>query len=527
MWLLAWYEEHIVFLLVVWVFALFISACLIDWRWALKKLSAIKWQTWALLCIFIFAGGMLRGMVFPSFHQMYIDEPMYIEKAKNILERGEAVNCRLEGSGTICWMSAKKGVMWPFILAISFLFFGKSASAAFLTVKAIAMLSIAAAFFLGYALFLNHRAGLWCSLFLAVSPLHILWSNTVETAVPSLFFVMISVLMFVLHLHKRDIAFGALSFIFFLGSILLRYENAILLPAALIVYLLTSKLLSQRIKRGIILYSPSILLLASAGVLLVFIFFLEIYWASLGHHAAYLYAYHVGHFLKDVSVSGILALPAAVGFFTVRKSPMWMYVICLPLLMFSAISIPLSYESRMEVLPAFFFSLLAACGMEGICTNLCSKKKPHHTLKRYMIVAAYLAFAVFSLLPSQVHGLYKSYASLNHLETLSAVSLEKDVPKSCIVIAYYPAVVHGATSHKSVETVKVIADRSFIDDAILDGECVYFFSDHYCHRNIDKTVFNCNSFLSRYPVQLEKEYSLGEATYSLYRVTGVGGSLDG
>lgn len=126
----------------------------------------------------------LRVFWIPAHHAMYVDEPWYLEAARNLIERGALVLCHRSFEEVIC-DPYPKAAGWPVLLAGVFALFGPSANAAFATSIGLGV----AAVLLG-AIVTRLTGGLWhqasfAALLIAIHPLHVAWSPTAETNVAS------------------------------------------------------------------------------------------------------------------------------------------------------------------------------------------------------------------------------------------------------------------------------------------------------------------------------------------------------
>jgi hypothetical protein len=122
----------------------------------------------------------LRVVWVPPHHAMYVDEPWYLEAARNLLERGALVLCQRAGSDVVC-APYPKAAGWPVILAGAFALLGSSSTVAF---AVSAILSTTAVLLAGVVVRLAgggwHQAA-FAAVLVAVHPLHVAWSATAET----------------------------------------------------------------------------------------------------------------------------------------------------------------------------------------------------------------------------------------------------------------------------------------------------------------------------------------------------------
>ena len=141
-----------------------------------------------LALLFIGALSARLGLLTPH-HLMYVDEPWYLEAARNLVARHGLVLCEETPAGSEC-RPYEKAVGWPLLLAGVFVLTGPSASAAFATSAVVGALCVPLA---AIAALLGR--GTWyhavlAALVLAVHPLHALWSVTAETNAAATAFVL-------------------------------------------------------------------------------------------------------------------------------------------------------------------------------------------------------------------------------------------------------------------------------------------------------------------------------------------------
>ena len=92
-------ESFLLFLIFFWINKSYIK----------DILSEIDKKTWVFLFFVVISAFILRLVIPPLQHIMYIDEPWYMEAAKNMLQNFSQGDY-------------PKSIGWPFILSISFLF---------------------------------------------------------------------------------------------------------------------------------------------------------------------------------------------------------------------------------------------------------------------------------------------------------------------------------------------------------------------------------------------------------------------
>lgn len=164
--------------------ALLLLVCLIGavatvWSFRTTIRGSARLGVSALALLFIGALWVRLWLLTPH-HLMYVDEPWYLEAARNLVARHGLVLCEETRSGLEC-RPYEKAVGWPVLLAGVFALSGPSAAAAFVTSAVLGALCVplvAIAVLLGRGTW--YHAAL-AGVVLAAHPLHALWSVTAET----------------------------------------------------------------------------------------------------------------------------------------------------------------------------------------------------------------------------------------------------------------------------------------------------------------------------------------------------------
>jgi hypothetical protein len=514
-----WLHEHLIAVGLSLACAFLLALFFVKWKSDARAFCQIKPSTWIFLFLIIFVGAILRIVVVPSFHQMYTDEPLYIEQAKNIIDKGAPVSCQYTLSAESCHLLLNKPPLWPLLLALAFSLFGSTLSVAFATTKALAFISIFLSFVVAYLISKKESIGLWASFFTAISPVHIVWSNTVETSIASLALILATMAFFLLYLKAKDIPLALVALILALFSILLRYENLLLMPLFLLVLLLEGTSISPRIRSIVSRFFPTILTIMSAFAILIFAAMVGFFRPSFSNYLPYAYVFNFLPYLKGISLYFSLAIPVAIGMATLKKNKTTLCLLLLPLLLLSVMYVPLSFESRVMVLPSFFISVLAAFGADHVLRRTRAPK-----IMGGCFIVALGALCAVALSPSHLDTLYKPYASLNLLETTSANSLTRYVPKSCTIVANFPTIINAATDNNAMAIPDILRNPLHLQQLLEKGECFYFFYDQYCHRNVQGTLSQCGAMMRRFDlehIQAFPENGASGASYALYRIAAI------
>jgi hypothetical protein len=490
----------------------------VDWRLALKEARRIRVQIWILLGVIVTMALVVRISAYEPIHMMYMDEFLYMEEAKNIGKRGEAVSCRVEIE-EICGHPFSKGQVWPFLLFVWFRLFGESSLTAFYLVRVLSLGTILLSFLFSYLLSKKESVALWCSFILAFSPLHAFWSNTLETAIPSLFFVMLTLLLLLLFLERTDPLLGILVFIAYVFAAWLRFENLLLLPVIMLAVSFHSPLLPPYARKTIKLFLPTIYLATLIAIIAVMYATISEFLPYLEYYFRLLYFLNVPFFIQQLTLYFILAIPLVAGLVVVKDDPLRSTIVIFPLLIFSSVYLPLASETRTLIVPLTFCAILSAFGIEMVSSKFKQAKNVVQILLSFGIVLS-LAMAVDNdpsdRLPDNRKNLYL-------LETLTAPLLEDYIPPNCSVISSFPQTVGAHTDFMAISTTFALENKEYITSLVNRGGCVYYFRDQFCYPAFKNTVMGdltkeCDAMQSQFRLKAAKNFTNGNYTFAIFQL---------
>ena len=122
---------------------------------------------------------------------------------------------------------------YPLLISHFFTVFGVSISSAIYVAVFLGTLTVLAVYLLGKEL-VNQEVGLFSALVVALSPTHAYLSTTIMSDVPAVFFVVVSVFLYVKFLRTDKNMFFYASSFFFGWAVLVKYSNGILILLPLI-----------------------------------------------------------------------------------------------------------------------------------------------------------------------------------------------------------------------------------------------------------------------------------------------------
>jgi 4-amino-4-deoxy-L-arabinose transferase-like glycosyltransferase len=499
-------QQYIAYLMYP-LFALLLALWIVNYKTAARAFSKISRRTWLILLLIFFAGLILRLFVFPHQHIMYIDEPWYLEMAKNINQIGQPVACLYTGyEEATCYMPYKP-VGWPFMLSLLRPFFGMSNYAAIYFSSVLGSLTILLAFLVSFLVF-NERVALWAAFLLALAPLHIIWSNTAETNNAAVFFILLTMLSFFLYLRDRRTSTLLLLAITALFTLTIRYENVLIIPPLILGYLL----LSKRYRLFEAAY-PLIVIAMLSGVIYLTTFAFRFFWAYF--FTIDFYYLKLFDFLSAATFHYVFLVLITAGLLIRDKADGNKLALLVTLfLVFSVFYLPFynPIEGRMALVPLALAILLAAYSIERI--SQCTKSI---MVTRYVFIL--FLIIMLGTASYRANAWVKSTFSLQKLETDTVSDL--GLPQGSYVIAAYPTVLASVSNIKGIPTELAVRDSQRVRQ-ILDKTDVYYFWDGFC---TSKTIARekasrdyCRKFGDAYNLTLIKTFGSNKYQFFLYQV---------
>ncbi|MBI2134877.1 glycosyltransferase family 39 protein [Candidatus Woesearchaeota archaeon] len=469
-----------------------------------------------MLLIFIL-GSALRLFVFPHYHIMYVDEPSYLEAAKNINQKFQPVICEYGPDLNENCRVSPKPPAWPFLISIAFKLFGLNNYVALYLSSILGSLSIILVFLFVYLLFKNEKIALWSSFFLALTPVYIIWSNSAETNNPSLFFVLLTLLFFVLYLKTQEKPALVMTALLLIFAPLVRFENIILIPVFFLIYIKFYK--NHKNKLFSFLNSHYTIIIFFALIVMVILewYLISFFRRNFLVYAIDYYYLNIFHFLKEVSFNYIyLFLAALIIFFRNKGYGDKIVFIFILFISFFILYLPIYSESRMALAPGIFVIILSAYSLEKIC-NFFMKYLP-----RIRIFVLLMFILIFSFALSQAH---RNAEDVNKsLETESAAQIQGIIPEGCYVISEFPTVLNSVSNIKGLRTLEALKNATVVDEILDKNECIYYFYDGYCTELVISPVENskkrCKDMLKKFHYIEEARFKKNDTEYLIFRING-------
>lgn len=512
------YQNYIVLILYVILIAILVEIFFLKKKIISELFKKIKKKTWAYLLVIFLFGFAVRMFVFPHFHLMYIDEPWNLEIAKNMAYKNEPVVCRYDPLDSEACFLTQKPPGWPFLVSLLYKISGPGSNIAFNLNVIIGSMSIILIFILSYLVFNNEKIGLWASFLLSITPLQVLWSGTVETMTASVFFILLTMIFFIIYMKTREKNIFALTTLLLIFSILTRFENVVLIPIIFLIYLKFFSTRKGKMANFVNLFYPSIALVSLIAFVVLESLFINFFRPVFYQNTLDYYYLNFFGLLKDISSNFIYLPLALIGLFLKEKGGenRRIYVI-LPMLFFFLLYLPIYTESRMALVPGLFIIILSAYSLEKLF-QICGK---YHNSLKYVIIVVLLMTLSLSLVSTH-KAIYKKYPR-NLIETGSASEITNLITDDgCYVIAEYPSVITSISNIKGITTRNALNNPEAISNILNNKGCVYYFYDGYCIEwtltPVTGSKKRCNQMLQNFKLEEEASFGSKNIKYTLYEL---------
>ena len=515
------YQSMIVPALYCLIVLITLSLWLIPWKKIMPAFPRVSKTTWALFIIILLLGSVLCFLVFPHYHMMYIDEPWYMEAAKNIQASGKPVICdyRLD-LGVECH-TLPKPIGWPFLLSIVLhLPFFKTQWLFFAT-AALGSLLIASIFILTLLIFRSHVIALSSSFLMAINPLFVQWSLSLESNTAAVFFFILAQIFFLLWIKIKNAYVLAAALLLFIFTVTIRYEFILLLLLFVMMYLIFLKK-PNHLSISLRNYFSLILVGSMALVSIVTYvagnhfrgYFSDRYWD-------YVFL-NFFPFLDAVTFHFVLAIPAAYFFIRENDSRIRNALFACILLSFW-LYIPFASESRMALVPLIFMLIASAAGTTYFFRDINAKLKVRRSILIFIFLFVYAA--IFSLGLYFVHTLPQDEYRLKFLETQSAYYIADYFKENCTIIAEWPTIILSSSGLASVNTNEAIILHKQLADSLESGQCYYYYEDMYCQDEdfpiIPYSRQKCELTHKLFQMETYWEFNHANISYRLLNISGL------
>jgi len=447
------------------------------------RLKKIKKKYWIIL-IFITLVGLILRLLAPHRHLFFIDESFYMGAAKSITEYGRSF---------LTTGPYSKQIGWPILLSIPFLLFGVNNYIAIYTSMFFGILSIPLMFILTYLLTKNKKIAIISSFLLAIYPMHIKYSGSAEIIIPSIFFILLTLISFIIYTKINKKILLTLSILLLTFTIQIRLENLLIIfPIAYILW-------QKKAKKELYLF------LITIPFILAYLF----QFFQLTNFYTAIYNNKVNLFGLNASIPKFY----------------FINILDILLIMLLLISIPIVYKenrrlfyiSTLIFIPfLIFYSFYRYANDFHILTGIIALFPiiSYFIIKNKKITTISAIIILILLMPS-----FPKSDSQYILETKVMPELKNDVPKNCHIVMEIQLIGSTLSDLRIIDTVTFINKEDY-DLRTYKSNCLLFYEDIYCNSKLlPNSEKRCSIIKSKYNLTLYKQYKLDNIIYNLYNIT--------
>lgn len=454
------------------VLFLFLATGLLAGKPLMQFFMTINKRTWLILIFIFFIGLCLRFFVSP--HQLIQaeDEMSYMATARGLLDNFSDIR-------------HERAMGWSLILAMAFKLFGLKINTAFYTSSVLGSLTVLNVFFIAFLLFKKEEIAIYSSSLFTILPLHIFWSGSAETNIPSLFFLSLGIFFSILYFKKNDYVLFRLTLIGLAFASLFRPENYLIFCIFLILVFLLKRCLLKNYQ-FIVPLIITFLLIAPCFFETANFYFGD----NLGINGVYKWELHnliegakwsfnylFSNYLHSVAFS-FLCIAGFVYLFLINKKMffvLFFWFLLFYIIYFSSWFSVTEFGGRSRIFLNFYLSMVIAAGYA------------FHVFISYLknniiiITTGIIMFFLIVTNPSFFIGHNKNYLihselrDIFKLETEAIKIAEKNIQKNCLVVATFPTML-TTTKLDVVDVDWWIEHRN----NFLNKECILFFQDYMC-----------------------------------------------
>lgn len=504
-------------------FLLLIQLLLLNWKYIWKVFAKIDKAIWMKLAAIFTVALSIRLFVPPIQHIMYVDEPWYMEAAKNMLQSGR--------QGLY-----PKAIGWPFILSFFFGIFEVSNWVALYASIIIGALTSVSVFFMAFAITDKKNVSLLSALLISMYPVHIRWSATAETNVASLFFISVTIFFAFIYYREKKYSLLWLSLVSTAFAAQFRPENCLFFVLFLFGCFLFD---AEKIKKAHIKYFLPWLtsgILCLPNFIHVAYFYTTANFLNKGAQAKSIW--HVSNSVYDalqhmayvfngefqpMVISFFVFLGVGFMFFKQKKELLFMllWFFLLWFVYFYSWFQTLGGGTGVNAESRFFMSfypvlaVLASYGVVEAGDGLSRGTKgvlPAKGVLSGMIALIILAFIPYIKLSSELFS-----SDRGRLETKIPELAERDLPADCVILATEPSILTSTTNLSVVDADVFLKDQEYQSWIRNNRECILFFDDLTCSLQ-DSAREICQEIRSKFQLKEFRSYTEGSEKYSFYKV---------
>ncbi len=212
-------------------FSVIVLAIGFNYKEIRRELSKVSLQTWIILALIFSISFFLRAFIAPRTTRLFFDEDIYLDIGKEILINGKGALCNY-GYGNECYeydlMKWPNG--YPFLVAVAYLLFGISTTAASNLSIVLSSLTPVLMFLMSYLITRDDKISLYSALLFSLIPIHIMWSSTTATSPAFTFFTLFAAVSFFFSFRDDTFKSQILAMSTLAYAMQIRSEGVLLLP---------------------------------------------------------------------------------------------------------------------------------------------------------------------------------------------------------------------------------------------------------------------------------------------------------
>ncbi|MFH0875071.1 MAG: hypothetical protein V1859_03975 [archaeon] len=466
------------------------------------------------LIIIILLAFLIRFYVYAPNHGLVINELSHINAAKNFLETGrmELCNYNLELEKVCRLYSNPKG--WATILSIFFFFSQVTSANSVFLAQLFGIIFVIAFYVYTFLIFKRKEIAFFSSFILLNFPLLNAWTNTAETNISSLFFIIACFCFLELYFIFGKKMLFLISNLLFYIAVSIRIEFYLfMLVIVYRIFLNKEKIINFKFSEKVFLLVFFIInLLISAANSIIFL-------KDYQNNGWYSYVYFVEHVPYEINrlmnqyyltyLVLLLSIIGAVFLFIKGRKNFTVFFIWFSLLFSYYTFLYYQHQSRYIMHAVVGLIFFASYGLYMIINF--SKKRG------LFVKAAILCFILFFFI-NELNFMYKNkdnYLAHNYADYIVYNSIQEDIPSDYIIVNNMPLTITAISNKRAVNL------RSFLDRGNFDNMTKYlFYWDFSCRKYGDDTYNNrfCEEIVNNFELEEYKIYATEYNTNIFYKI---------
>lgn len=487
-----------------------------------KYCLKLKKRTKLILLIIFLIGFLLRVFFMPHYHLFAVDDFWLMDQGKNFLWKGSPEVCNYNSLGEEkCEMI--KSVGYPVVLSMSFFTFGINNYVALYFTSILATISLILFFFFVHIILKDENIALFSTVLLLFDKTNLYISSHVENINGGIFFLLASLIFFIIYFKKKDIKIHFLAIFLFLITIFIRIEYLLAGIIIFILYLLNCR---KDIKKNHLIYPTTL------GAITIIFYLLQIPVISkIGYNTLFSLTN-----LKENLIVQTLNLPHNYNFFLIallilgliysfKEHTKKASLILTSLIVFSLFYFTWTQTNLYRVMMLVFLHLMIFISFGFKYLVVCLKEfKYFKTLIYFIMITLLINFSIDTIaLKEEIKK-----EEILELNTLMPEIIEKQVSEDCFIILERPVFLTATTNLKVIPTIEIYSQPNKIKLLLNKSGCVVFYENSFCYEDLDegpgRTAFQRNStgrckyFHKNYKLSEFFAYKKNNYTYRLYKI---------